>query len=76
MFCCDTNYLRSCSDERHCGQTTINDVVKEKVVVVADTACQGLKELCDKRQEELDKTKDEILDLQSNLQHIIPRTQT
>lgn len=54
-------------------QTTIDDTMKEKVVVVADTACQGLNELCDKHQEEVDKTKDDVLNLQSDLRNITSR---
>lgn len=49
--------------------------MKEQVSVVADTTCQGLAELCDKRQEEVDKVKDDVSELQCQLGTITPRTQ-
>lgn len=53
----------------------VDDVMKEQVVVVADAACQGLKELCHQRQEEVDKVKDDVVKLQGELKEITLRTQ-
>ncbi|XP_006460768.1 hypothetical protein AGABI2DRAFT_203958 [Agaricus bisporus var. bisporus H97] len=52
----------------------VDDVVREQVTVVATEAHQGLAELCDKRQGEVDKVNDDIAELRSQLESIISRT--
>lgn len=44
--------------------------MRKQVVAVAHTACEGLEELCQKRQEELDRAKDDIQKLQSELKDV------
>jgi len=48
--------------------------MKDQVVVVADAACKGLAELCEKRQNEVDKVKNEVVELQNQLRGITSRT--
>jgi len=48
--------------------------LRDQVVVVAEAACKGLAELCEKRQVEVDKVKNEVVELQNQLKEITSRT--
>lgn len=57
-------------------KATVDTVMKDQVIVVADAACKGLQDLCEKRQEEVDEIKDKVVQLQTQLKDITSRSRT
>ncbi|KXN90994.1 hypothetical protein AN958_03061 [Leucoagaricus sp. SymC.cos] len=55
-------------------KATLDTAVEKQAVVVADAACEGLKGLCEKRQKEVDKIRDYVVQLQAQLKDITSRT--
>jgi len=52
----------------------VDRALRDQVVVVSEAACKGLAELCEKRQVEVDKVKNEVVELQNQLKEITSRT--
>ena len=57
-------------------KVSVDRAVRDQVVVVAEAACKGLAELCERRQDEVDKVKNEVVELQNQLKEITSRTDT